>query len=140
MSTHEHGTPAAARHLTRNQSLVFEALTAAEAPLSAYGILDTLRDDGLRAPLQVYRALDKLVEAGLVHRLESINAFVACSHPHDHPSRIIAFAICGICGQVTEFSDEMVERRLGSWAGEHGFRADKTVIEIRGTCAACSPA
>lgn len=132
--------PATQRNLTRNQSLVFEALTAADAPLSAYGILDVLRDDGLRAPLQVYRALDKLVEAGLVHRLESINAFVACSHPHDHRSRIIAFAICGVCGQVTEFSDETVERRLGQWASEHGFRPDKTVIEIRGTCSGCAPA
>ena len=112
---------------------------AADAPLGAYGILDALRNDGLRAPLQVYRALDKLVEAGLVHRLESINAFVACSHPHTHRNRIIAFAICGVCGQVTEFSDETVEQRLGEWASEHDFHADKTVMEIRGTCSRCAP-
>ncbi len=130
--------PAAARKLTRNQSLVFEALTAAEGPLSAYGILDALREEGLRAPLQVYRALDKLVEAGLVHRLESISAFVACSHPHDHRNRIIAFAICQDCGQVSEFSDETVERRLGDWASGHDFHPAKTIIEIRGTCAACA--
>lgn len=140
MNTQEHATPPPERRLTRNQSLVFDALTAADAPLSAYGILDALRGDGLRAPLQVYRALDKLVETGLVHRLESINAFVACSHPHDHRSRIIAFAICGTCGQVSEFSDEMVERRLADWAGVHGFCPDKTVIEIRGTCSACAAA
>ncbi|MEK9833582.1 MAG: transcriptional repressor, partial [Rhodospirillaceae bacterium] len=52
--------------LTRNQSLVFGVLEGAEAPLSAYTILDQLRDEGLRAPLQVYRALDKLVAFGLV--------------------------------------------------------------------------
>ncbi len=65
--------------LTRNQSLVFNALDGASGPLSAYDILDKLRADGFRAPLQVYRALDKLVEYGMVHRLESLNAFVACA-------------------------------------------------------------
>jgi Fur family zinc uptake transcriptional regulator len=67
--------------LTKNQSLVMGALTNSDGPLSAYTILDQLRDHGFRAPLQVYRALDKLVEFGLVHRLESLNAFVACRHP-----------------------------------------------------------
>ena len=62
--------------LTKNQDLVLRTLNGADAPLSAYDILDRLRDDGLRAPLQVYRALEKLIEQGLAHRLESINAFV----------------------------------------------------------------
>ena len=66
--------------LTKNQTLVMGALSQAKGPLSAYTILDELRDDGFRAPLQVYRALEKLVELGLVHRLESLNAFVACQH------------------------------------------------------------
>jgi len=51
-----------------------------KVPLSAYDILDKLHDFGFRAPLQVYRALDKLIELGLVHRLETLNAFVACQH------------------------------------------------------------
>ena len=55
-------------------------------------------DAGLRAPLQVYRALDKLVETGLVHRLESLNAFVACAHKHCHDDCASAFAICEKCG------------------------------------------
>ena len=79
--------------LTRNQSLVMKTLTSADAPLSAYTILDRLRDDGLRAPLQVYRALDKLTTLGLVHRLESLNAFVACAHPDCHEHALVAFAI-----------------------------------------------
>ena len=60
--------------LTRNQNLVLGALTQATGPLSAYGILDQVRSDGIKAPLQIYRALDKLVEKGLAHRLESLNA------------------------------------------------------------------
>src|SRR5690606_9624291 len=77
--------------LTRNQTLVLDALEKADAPLSAYTILDRLRGDGLRAPLQVYRALEKLLSAGLVHRLESLNAFVACARPHCHAHGMIAF-------------------------------------------------
>jgi Fur family zinc uptake transcriptional regulator len=125
------------RDLTRNQSLVLGTLTQAEAPLSAYTILDRLRGDGFRAPLQVYRALEKLLEFGVVHRLESLNAFVACAHPHCHENGLIAFAICEDCGQVNEFSDEVVRERLGAWSVTNGFKADKTTIEIRGHCADC---
>jgi Fur family transcriptional regulator, zinc uptake regulator len=128
----------ATHDLTRNQSLVLDTLSHADGPLSAYTILDRLRDAGFRAPLQVYRALDKLTGMGLVHRLESLNAFVACAHPHCHGGGMIAFAICEKCGQVDEFSDEVVVERLSSWTGEHGFRPQKTTIEIRGTFARCA--
>lgn len=124
--------------LTRNQDLVMRALAEAEAPLSAYTILDRLRDQGLRAPLQVYRALDKLTKFGLVHRLESLNAFVACAHPHGHEQELIAFAICQTCGKVEEFSDDVVKERLDGWARSHRFRAAKTTIEIRGDCGGCA--
>lgn len=131
---------AARETLTKNQLRVIEKLEAASGPLSAYTLLDLLREHGFRAPLQVYRALDKLIKAGLVHRLESLNAFVACSEPHDHSHRIIAFAICDKCGQVAEFSDEVVGKRLDDWVGSNGFVANKAVIEFRGTCANCESA
>jgi Fur family transcriptional regulator, zinc uptake regulator len=127
--------------LTRNQSLVFGILKQAGAPRSAYDILDGLRDDGFRAPLQVYRALDKLMEIGLVHRLESLNAFVACSDPHDHEAHshgVTAFAICDDCGSVTEFHDDTIEGRLTAWQTSEHFKPEKTTIEIRGHCRACS--
>ncbi|CDP53277.1 MAG: transcriptional repressor [Devosia nanyangense] len=134
--THVHEEPAEA--LTRNQGLVLGTLTGADAPLSAYDILDRLRDDGLRAPLQVYRALDKLVERGLAHRLESLNAFVACADAHCHRAGgIIAFAICEKCGRVDEFADDTVRERLVGWAGENGFKPSRTTIELRGTCREC---
>jgi Fur family zinc uptake transcriptional regulator len=124
--------------LTKNQSLVFGALSRAEGPLSAYTILDQLRDDGFRAPLQVYRALDKLVETGMVHRLESLNAFVACSHPGCDSHETIAFAICETCGKVTEISDEALETRLRDLARDDGFTVKRAVVELRGLCAGCS--
>lgn len=125
--------------LTKNQTLVLDALTRVEGPASAYLLLDRLREHGFRAPLQVYRALEKLIDYGLVHRLESLNSFVACAHPHEHAHGhgLVAFAICENCGQVDEFSDATVEKRLKGWASDHSFKLAKTTIEMRGTCANC---
>ncbi|THV25270.1 Fur family transcriptional regulator [Peteryoungia ipomoeae] len=126
--------------LTRNQSLVFGALRDAQTPLSAYTLLDKLRGDGFRAPLQVYRALEKLVDMGLVHRVESINAFVACAHPHDGCSGhgTVAFMICEKCGVATEFHDHAVDHRLADIAKKLAFKPGKTTIEIRGLCESCA--
>ena len=128
---------AARQALTKNQAFVLEKLEDAGAPLSAYTLLDQLREQGFRAPLQVYRALDALVKEGLVHRLESLNSFVACAEPHDHSHSMTAFAICDICGQVAELSDAQVTHQLDEWMHSTGFAADKAVIEFRGTCARC---
>ncbi len=133
-------------NLTKNQTLVLDVLTRSDAPLSAYTILDKLRDSGFRAPLQVYRALDKLIEMGIAHRLESLNSFVACAHAnqsccgHDHGHGhhgTVAFAICESCGQVNEFHDHAIDDRLAGWAKERKFKPAKTTIEIRGLCEAC---
>ncbi len=126
--------------LTRNQSLVFTALRDTDGPLTAYAILDALRGEGFRAPLQVYRALDKLIERGLVHRLESVNAFVACAHPGEECCNhgLTGFAICSECGNVLEFHHHAVEHQLETLLGEKGFKLEKTVVEIRGRCASCA--
>ena len=124
--------------LTKNQALVFAALSGANNPLSAYSILDALRDEGFRAPLQVYRALDKLREIGLVHRLESLNAFVACSHPNCESDETMAFAICEKCGGVEEFADISLQKQLKKWAGTEKFHLQKAIIELRGICTNCS--
>lgn len=128
-------------NLTKNQALVLDVLSRSEQPMSAYTILDKLRDSGFRAPLQVYRALEKLLDFGLVHRLESLNSFVACSHTHEaccqHHHGTVAFAICEKCGQVSEFHDHAIDERLIGWAQQKGFKAEKTTIELRGLCSAC---
>ena len=128
---------AAREALTKNQACVLEKLEAASGPLSAYTLLDQLRERGFRAPLQVYRALDTLVKEGFVHRLESLNAFVACCEPHDHSHSMTAFAICDQCGQVAEFSDHEIGHQLDDWVRSTGFSAKRAVIEFRGTCARC---
>jgi Fur family transcriptional regulator, zinc uptake regulator len=125
--------------LTRNQSLVLSVLQSSDQPLSAYRILDRLRDEGFKAPLQVYRALEKLLEAGRIHRLESLNAFVICCHSKHgqiHP-RITAFEICQTCGKVNEFHDTKIEDALASHARSSGFKIRATTIEVHGLCACC---
>ena len=136
MNEHVHSSA----DLTKNQSLVMGALTKSDGPLSAYTILDQLRDDGFRAPLQVYRALDKLVEFGMVHRLESLNAFVACRHPDCDSQETIAFMICENCGLVSEISDNTLANRLKYLADAASFALKKTTIELRGVCSACQAA
>jgi Fur family zinc uptake transcriptional regulator len=130
-----------APELTKHQTLVLEALSREEGPASAYALLEQLRSEGLRAPPQVYRALEKLLEYGLVHRLESLNSFVACTHPHEHKHKhgVVAFAICDGCGQVDEFSDAAIERRLKGWSNDHAFKLRSAAIELHGNCVNCQP-
>lgn len=125
--------------LTKNQTLVMGALSQAKGPLSAYTILDELRDDGFRAPLQVYRALEKLVELGLVHRLESLNAFVACQHTScggDRKENVL-FAICETCGNVQELVNDKLLDTVKMLTSEAEFTLSQSVIELRGQCASC---
>lgn len=140
MTAHDHSghDHVWADDLTRNQELVLGTLAHANAPMSAYDILDKLRDDGLRAPLQVYRALEKLTERGLAHRLESLNAFVCCADAHCHQDGSIAFAICEKCGHVEEFAERAVEQKLKSWSKGAGFTPSGMTIELRGICRDCS--
>jgi len=133
MSTHAHEDA----ELTKNQSLVFEALSRVEGPLTAYNILDELREHGFRAPLQVYSALEKLIEFGMVHRLESLNAFVACRHPDCDASEVVAFTICETCGNVSEISDNTLTGRLSTLAQEARFALKKSIVELRGICRGC---
>lgn len=123
--------------LKKNQQLVYDALSGASNPLSAYAILDLLRNDGFRAPLQVYRALEKLMEFGLVHKLESLNAFVACRHEECESSEPAAFMICEECESVSELGDSKLTSHLGKLANTQEFALKHTTVELHGRCKNC---
>ncbi len=125
------------KDLGKNPKLVLELLQKSKRQMSAYDILDKLRPQGLKAPLQVYRALEKLMELQLVHKLESLNAFVSCDHKTCHTSDMTAFTICEDCGDVTELGAEIVADALKQQVGKSGFRISQTAIEIKGTCGRC---
>lgn len=127
--------PQKRRSAPDQDKLIVEALRGVGRPLSAYEIIDQLKDKGLTAPPTVYRALNRLIEDGLAHRLESLNAFVACRHPHHDGTAV--FAICNTCGGVREFHEPEAVKRLKSAASASGFAVKEMTIELRGICQDC---
>ncbi|WP_113912571.1 transcriptional repressor [Roseovarius dicentrarchi] len=140
------GLAAAERHCAREglqftpiRRRVLEILLGDHTALGAYDILDRLRKDGLNAqPPMAYRALDFLVMHGFAHRIERLNAFIACSHLHgDHTP---AFLICRTCQRVVETDTDPAAGELGRAARQAGFVIERTVREAEGLCPACAEA
>jgi Fur family zinc uptake transcriptional regulator len=134
---------AEARCVERGQRLtpirhdVLAALLVSHRPLGAYEIMDRVAPEGARpAPITVYRALEFLRENGLVHRIESRNAFVACVHAHA-AGELVVFFLCERCGTVGEAPSAEVAAKLRSAARAAGFQPKSPVIEISGICAHC---
>jgi Fur family zinc uptake transcriptional regulator len=125
-----------ARQLLTNHQQVLRALQAAKGPMTAYEVLDAVRRNGISGPPTVYRALTRLIDEGLVHRLESINAYVVCIEPeHRHAQAV--FTICRDCGRVEELAGAKLMRLLHKTAAKQGFRVETATVELRGICAAC---
>lgn len=115
---------------------VLELLLQEHRALGAYAILDLLRDAGFGSqPPVAYRALDFLAEHGFVHKIERLNAFVACAHPNESHSP--AFMICRVCDAVAEAQSTPAKGALGAAARATGFQIEKTVVEAEGICPAC---
>lgn len=123
--------------LTPVRRRVLEILLEAHAAMGAYDVLGRLSAEGLGSkPPVAYRALGFLVDHGFVHRIEKLNAFIACAHPgavHDP-----AFMICRGCGTVAEAIAN--GGGLAPSAAESGFIVEQTVIEAEGLCPGCQPA
>ncbi|MDX2309236.1 MAG: Fur family transcriptional regulator [Hyphomicrobium sp.] len=126
------------RPATEQDRMVADALKGARRPVSAYEIIDSLKDRALLAPQTVYRSLDRLIASGAAHRLESLNAFVACRHAHHDGTAI--FAICDRCGTVAEFDEAEAVAALERWAGTSDFAVRQMTLELRGTCRSCRDA
>jgi Fur family transcriptional regulator, zinc uptake regulator len=123
--------------LTPMRRRVLESLAASHRPLGAYEIIDRLAELGPRpAPITIYRALDFLLANGLVHRIESRNAFIACINNHASGS-LVVFLICERCGAVGEAPATAVADALLVAASAASFVPKTPVIEITGVCAHC---
>jgi Fur family zinc uptake transcriptional regulator len=127
-----------AQRLTPMRRRVLEVLAGSHKPLGAYEIIDAAAAGGPRpAPITVYRALDFLMANGLVHRIESRNAFLACVHNHDSGA-VVAFLICEACGEVGEAPGGDIAITVAAAAKSAGFSPSMSVVEITGVCAHCS--
>ena len=130
-AAHHHHAP----KLSRNQGQVLSALRKAKEPLSAYAILDRVRVTGISHPPTVYRALNDLIQLGMVHRLQSRAAFVACDHGSCDGKA--AFAICGQCQKVVEIPLTARDEAALLALSPKEIAADHVTLEIAGLCQAC---
>lgn len=136
IATAEAQCQAAGAQMTPARRRVLEILLQQHRAMGAYEILDVLRGEGLGSqPPVAYRALDFLARQGFVHRIERLNAFVACAHPgEDHAP---AFLVCRGCDRVAEASSDAQKGRLGEAARAAGFRIERAVVEAVGLCPDC---
>ena len=122
--------------LTTIRRRVLEILLREHKAMGAYEILEQLQADGHRSqPPVAYRALDFLVQLGVVHKIERLNAFIACSQPDNRHTPL--FMICRGCEQVAEISANASRNTLANAARDSGFQLERTVIEAEGLCPAC---
>ncbi|PPR76478.1 MAG: hypothetical protein CFH01_01918, partial [Alphaproteobacteria bacterium MarineAlpha2_Bin1] len=112
-------------------------LAKQKQPLTAYTILDALRGNGLRAPLQVYRALNSLVKLNKVHKIDSMNAFIACNHHECENPDFIAFTICDECENVSEIKDKSILSSISKIKKNSGFKTKRSSLELHGLCRDC---
>jgi Fur family transcriptional regulator, zinc uptake regulator len=123
--------------LTQLRRKVLKEIAASHHALGAYDIVDSLaRKDDPLAPISVYRAIDTLLEAGVVHRLESRNAFFACHAPHGEASRQVILA-CETCALVAEIDGAAIFDALAKAAIGAQFQARRQVVEMTGLCRHC---
>ncbi|PLW78024.1 Fur family transcriptional regulator [Cohaesibacter celericrescens] len=129
--------------LTDQRKSVLKILAASHVPASAYDILDRLNSarkehaEAMLAPVSIYRALDFLLQNGMIHRIESRNAYVACSHTMSPHSEITIFMLCDQCGRAGEFQSESLGGLIERIAATAQFLPHAPVMEIRGICAEC---
>lgn len=126
--------------LSTHSKKVLELLARSSRPLSAYEILNKLHRHGIKAPTTVYRALDALVARGMAHRIESLNAFVAC-HDHNnaaHEQHNARFAVCRDCGSAEEIHDPRLTGFIRELGRKLKFHIEREMLELSGLCHECA--
>ena len=116
---------------------ILALLGKSATPLTAYDILDRLRSSGIKAPPTVYRALEALMKQGLVHRIESLNAFVACHHHDEDHAAAARFAVCRSCGKVAEILDSRFSKLIHDIGKRMKFHVERDMLEVLGLCKNC---
>lgn len=122
---------------TKLRRRFLELVWSRHGPIRAYDILRLMDDeDGSATPNTVYRALQFLLDAGLIHRLDSINAYMGCADPEsEHAGQ---FLICRKCESAAEIHDPGIDLTLGRDAARLGFEPERKTVEVRGLCPACA--
>jgi Fur family zinc uptake transcriptional regulator len=123
--------------LTAVRRKTLEILLMEHRALGAYQVLERLRDAGFGSqPTVAYRALEFLIANGFAHKIERLNAFVACMHTGSSHSP--AFVICRVCQLVGEAQSTPVRCSLDEAAHAAGFQIERMMIEAEGICLTCA--
>lgn len=122
--------------LTAQRQQILELVWQEHKPVGAYELLERLRDAGVKAaPPTVYRALEFLLGHGLIHRIESLNAYTGCTAPGTpHHGQ---FLVCSQCRRVAELDEQDINHQLDASARRIGFEIERQTVEISGLCPGC---
>ena len=124
-------------NLTATRRRVLELVWQGHEPVKAYEIIDNFKaSHQATKPPTVYRALDFLMENGLVHRIESLNAFVGCARP-DNPHQA-NFFICTNCHRANEIDSRKIAATFENLAHQQNFTISHKTIEVYGLCSSCA--
>ncbi|MGN6424782.1 MAG: Fur family transcriptional regulator [Asticcacaulis sp.] len=127
----------AGERMTTSRLRTYELILEAGGPIKAYDVIDRFHPDGAAKPPTVYRALSFLEQMGLIHRIESLNAFVACdTRDHAHTA---AFLLCDCCGSSEEIAIPSMPE-IEATAARTGFQVKHVTLEAHGLCQACQAA
>ena len=122
--------------LTKLRKQVLKLIWRKPGYVKAYDLLDELKKiDPSAKPPTIYRTLDFLIENGLIHKLQSLNAFIGCPHPHEHNERY--FLICDSCQKIEECCSKKINNVVASTSKNNNFIPNKVTFEIAGTCQNC---
>lgn len=116
---------------------ILKLILESHIPFGAYDILAKLKLENKSAkPITVYRILDLFLENNIVHKIESQNKFLGCSHPGEGHN--CWFLICDNCNVVQELCSSQLKRIIDSECKNYNFIPKKTILEINGYCNACN--
>ncbi|MDB2461183.1 transcriptional repressor [Gammaproteobacteria bacterium] len=122
--------------LTKLRSRVLKLVWKSHNYVKAYDLLEDLKKiDSSAKPPTVYRSLDFLIENGFIHKIQSLNAFVGCTHPLEHKE--CYFLICNSCQNIEECCSVKLNKVVTSTTKKNHFKPDKVTLEIAGTCQEC---
>lgn len=132
---------AAGVRLTSLRKQILSLIWQNHQPVGAYDLIEQLAENSQRkvAPPTVYRSLDFLLEMGLIHRINSLNAFIGCPNPtvNSEQQHQCYFFICKTCRTATEYQEPAVFEAIQSVAAQQSFAIEDACMELIGVCKTC---
>lgn len=123
--------------LTLAREQILNLIARRKGLIKAYDLLDDLQKIKPSAtPMEVYRCLDFLGEIGLLHKVEALNGFIVCAHPHDH-SHFCLMLVCEHCGTVQELLERQELEPLLQLTRRYKFKPSEKTLVITGDCGNC---